>query len=184
MLPLAADADPIVAHLAVRALGEMKASQVCLAALDSSDDKVKPGALKALYGIYDAAVVDGLIARLPKAQGEVRKGILNAVCRLANQDAPYLDPKEWWGTRPDTSGPVYKPVQWAESEKIETALKRGLDAAKGEAARWSVQGMYLCKVNLPGLVEQMLAACGNDTIARLKAIEGLFRPDNSIAPKA
>ena len=36
--------------------------------------------------------------------------------RLANQDEPYTDPKVWWGTRPDTSGPVYKPMRWTESD--------------------------------------------------------------------
>ncbi len=183
ILPLVADEDPVVSHLAVRALTELKASQVLLSALDSSDEKVKPGALKALYWIYEPAVVDGLIARLPKAKGELRKGILNALCRLDNQDAPYLDPKEWWSTRPDTSGPVYKPVKWNESEKIEAALKRESNSATGDDARWLVQRMYLTKVNFPGLVEQMLAACGNDTPARLTAIEGMFRSDNSLPPE-
>jgi putative heme-binding domain-containing protein len=183
ILLLVADEDPIISHLAVRALSELKAVEPCLAALDSSDEKPKPGALRALYGIYEPAVVDGLIARLPKAQGELRQGILNALCRLDNQDAPYLNPSEWWTTRPDTSGPVYKPVKWDESEKIETALKRESEAAKGEDARWLIQRMYLCKVNMPGLVEQMLAACGNDTPARLKAIEGLFRSDSSLPPE-
>src|SRR6185436_12242454 len=60
---------------------------------------------------------------------DLRRGILNALCRLDLVDAPYIDPKEWWGTRPDTSGPVYKPVKWAESDKIEAALKREADAA-------------------------------------------------------
>jgi putative heme-binding domain-containing protein len=183
ILPLVADPDPIISHLAVRALSQFKASQVCLGALDSSDDAVKPGALRALYGMYQADVVDGLISRLPGAQGELRKGILNALCRLDLQDAPYLDPKEWWTTRPDTSGPVYKPVKWDQSEKLEATLKREADAAKGEDARWLIQRMYLTKVNFPGLIEQMLAACGNDTPARLSAIEGLFRSDSSLPPE-
>ncbi|HZJ17112.1 MAG TPA: HEAT repeat domain-containing protein [Chthoniobacteraceae bacterium] len=183
ILPLVADPDPIISHLAIRALSELKASQVCLAALDSADEKVKPGALQALYGIHEPVVVDGLIAPITDANGELRRGILNALCRLDLVDAPYLDPKEWWGTRPDTSGPVYKPVKWAESDKIEAALKRELDSTRGEDARWLTQRMYLTKINFPGLVERMLAACGNDTPARLTAIEGLFRSDNSLPPE-
>ncbi len=184
ILPLVADEDPVVAHLAVRALSALKASQVCLTALDSADEKVKPGALRALYGIYEPEVVDGLITRLPGSKDELRKGILNALCRLDNQDAPYANPSEWWTTRPDTSGPVYKPVRWAESDKIEAALKKESNTAKGDDARWLVQRMYSTKVNFPGLVEQMLAACGNDTPARLTAVEGLFRPDHSLPPEA
>ena len=184
ILPLVADDDPILAHLAFRALRELKASQVCLTALDSADDKVKPGALKALYGIYDSAVVDGLIQRLPGAQGELRRGLLNALCRLANQDAPYQDPKVWWSTRPDTSGPIYQPIAWSETEKISAALKTALDASSADDAKWLVQRMYQCKVTFPGLVELMLAKAGGDTPARLTAIEGMVRNDNSLPAEA
>jgi putative heme-binding domain-containing protein len=184
IVPLVADADPIVSHLAVRALSELKASYVCLGALDSSDEKEKPGALRALYGIYDRYVVDGLITRLDGAKGELRRGILNALCRLDNQDAPYVDPKVWWGTRPDTSGPVYQPIRWPESDKIEATLKQALENSNDEDAKWLVWRMYLTKVNYPGLVELMLAKAGNDTTAKLTAIAGMFRPENSLPPEA
>ena len=180
ILELVADADPVISHLAVRALTELKATPVLLGALDSSAEKVKPGALRALYGIYDPAVVDGLIARLKGASGELRRGILNALCRLANQDAPYEDPKVWWGTRPDTSGPVYQPIAWAETDKITTALKGALDAGSEDDAKWLVARMYQTKVAFPGLVELMLAKAGNDTAAKLTAIEGMVRNDNSL----
>ncbi|MEQ1851837.1 MAG: c-type cytochrome [Chthoniobacteraceae bacterium] len=180
IVPLVADADPVVAHLAVRALSELKAVQPCLAALDSSDAKVQPGALRALYGIYEPAVVDGLLSRLPGAKGELRRGILNALCRLANQDAPYEDPKVWWGTRPDTSGPVYQPVVWSETGRIVGALKAAVETSGADDARWLVQRMYQTKVNFPGLVELMLAKAGSDTPAKLEAIEGMVRADNSL----
>ena len=181
VLPLVADADPLVAHLAVRALSEWKAALVCLAALDSSDAKVKPGALRALYGMFEMPVADGLIARLGgKQDAELRRGILNALCRLANRDAAYTDPKVWWGTRPDTSGPVYKAERWAASEKIEVALRTALDASGEEDARWLVQRMFLTKVNFSGLVELMLAKAGSDTAAKLTAIEGLFGHDDAL----
>jgi putative heme-binding domain-containing protein len=180
IVPLVADADQVVAHLAVRALSELKAVQPCLAALDSSDAKVQPGALRALYGIYDPAVVDGLLSRLPGAKGELRRDILNALCRLANQDAPYEDPKVWWGTRPDTSGPVYQPIAWSETGRIVGALKAAVETSGADDARWLVQRMYQTKVNFPGLVELMLAKAGSDTPAKLEAIEGMVRADNSL----
>lgn len=180
ILPLVAETDPVLSHLAVRALSELKATQVLLGALDSSDEKVKPGALRSLYAIYSPEVVDGLIARLKGAQGEARRGLLNALCRLANQDAPYEDPKVWWGTRPDTSGPVYQPITWSETEKITGALKSALDSSNEEDAKWLVARMYATKVNFPGLVELMLQKAGNDTPAKLTAIEGMVRADNSL----
>ena len=236
VVPLVGDEDPIVSHLAIGAVRELKAVQPCFLAVDAmlpgmvgvppADSGVSPesartrtaaiaaGALRALYGIYTPEVVDGLILRLaqipreraitrgdsrgtrepaggtPALPGErveafdVRRGILNALCRLANQDAPYVDPKEWWGTRPDTSGPVYKPVAWSETGRIEATLRAALDAASDEDAKWLVQRMYLTKVNYPGLIELMLAKAGNDTAARLTAIEGLFRSDDSIPSEA
>ncbi|MEQ1859443.1 MAG: HEAT repeat domain-containing protein [Chthoniobacteraceae bacterium] len=184
ILPLVADADPVVAHLAVRALSELKAVQPCLAALDSTDAKVQPGALRALYGIYDPAVVDGLLSRLPDAKGELRRGILNALCRLANQDAPYENPSVWWGTRPDTSGPVYQPIAWSETPKITAALKTAVEQSNADDAKWLVQRMYQTKVSFPGLVELMLANAGSDTPAKLDAIEGMVRADNSLPAEA
>ncbi|HSI11811.1 MAG TPA: HEAT repeat domain-containing protein [Chthoniobacter sp.] len=184
ILPLVADADPIIAHIAFRALRDLKASQVCLNALDSADDKVKPGALKALYGIYDPQVVDGLIKRLPGAQGELRRGLLNALCRLANADAPYESPTVWWSTRPDTTGPTYQPIPWSETEKVSAALKTSLDASNADDAKWLVARMYQCKVAFPGLVELMLAKAGGDTPAKLTAIEGMVRNDKSMPAEA
>ncbi len=184
LLPLVADTDPIVSHLTVRALSELKASQVCLSALDSSDDKLKPGALRALYGIYEPDVVEGLVSRMGNADGELRRGILNALCRLANQDAPYTDPKVWWGTRPDTSGPVYQPIAWSETGKIVAALKSALENSSEEDARWLVTRMYQTKVDYPGLVDLMLAKAGADAAARLAAVEAMFRPDNSLPKEA
>ena len=251
IVPLVADPDPIISHLAVSALRELKAAQPCLAAVDAvlpgmagvppaapgvspgasgrdsgtirgarEKEVIAAGALRALHGIYTPEVVDGLLVRLgqirkngtgtrsnsrgtrepaggtaaipgePVDAGErgeafdVRRGILNALCRLASQDAPYADPKEWWGTRPDTSGPVYKPVPWSETGRIEAALRTELDAAPEPDAKWLVQRMYLTKVNYPGLIELMLAKAGSDTAARLIAIDGLFRADDSIPAEA
>ncbi len=231
ILPLVADADPVVAHLAVRALTELKTVQPCLAALDESlgsarapraDSGAPPesssqpgtaalpnqgdaaragievpggapatargaralpislGALRALYAIHEPAVVDGLIARLPKSNGELRHGIFNALCRLANQDAPYENPSVWWGTRPDTSGPVYQPIAWSETGKITAALKTALAQSNEDDAKWLVARMYETKVAYPGLVELMLAKAGNDTAAKLTALEGMVRADNSL----
>jgi len=183
VLPLVADEDTTVSHLAVRALSEFKATPVLLGALDSSDAKLQPGALQALYGIYDPAVVEGLLSRLGTAKGELRRGILNALCRLANQDAPYEDPKVWWGTRPDTSGPVYQPIAWSETDKITAALRKALDSSDEEDGKFLVARMYQTKVAFPGLVELMLAKAGSDTPAKLTALEGMVRADNSLPPE-
>ena len=174
LLPLTADADYTVAHMAWRSLGLLNASQACLLALDSSDAKVHPGALRALQLMYEPAVVDGLLKRLTTASGELKQGIFKALCRLNFQETPYTDPKMWWGTRPDTSGPIYKPMPWEQSEKIQAALKHELEAAQGDEAKGFVIALMRQKLTFPGLNELMIAKAGKDTASRLDVIQSLL----------
>ena len=122
ILPLASDADPVVAHVAVQALISLDAVDVCLKALT-------PPALRVLQSLYEPAVVDGLIERLASAREcDTRKGILRALCRLYRREDDWDG--RWWGTRPDTAGPYFKPVAWEASDKIRKVLVEALaDAA-------------------------------------------------------
>jgi len=135
LLERTADTDYTVAHLAVQALRWLKASDVCLEALDSSDAKLQPGALRVLQALYEPAVVDGLLRRLPAKNAELHRGITRTLCRLDIKEAPYTDPHMWWGTRPDTSGPIYKPERWDQSDRIEDTLKKELESAQGADAQ-------------------------------------------------
>ena len=176
LLQRTADSDYTVAHIAVQALRWLKASDVCLRALDSSDDKLQPGALRVLQSLYEPSVVKGLLDRLPTSNGELRRGIYRTLCRLNFQEAPYADPKMWWGTRPDTSGPIYKPDPWSESEKIQAALKQQLEAAQGDDAKAFVTALMRHKISFPGLTDLMLAKVGRDTASRLDVIQPLLSP--------
>ena len=176
MLPLTADSDYTVAHIAVQALRWLDASDVCLAALDSSDGKIQAGALRVLQALYKPVVINGLLKRLPASTGTLRIGIYKTLCRLDTKEAEYTDPKMWWGTRPDTSGPIYKPVRWEGSDKIEAALKNELTAAKDQDAQAYVTTLMRTKVSFPGFTELMLAKAGRDTASRLDVIEPLISP--------
>lgn len=181
LLARTADDDYTVAHIAVQTLRKLKASEACLHALDSSDAKVQPGALRVLQAIYEPAVVDGLASRLKTSNGELHRGILNALSRLDTQETPYTDPKMWWGTRPDTSGPIYKPMRWAESDKIEASLKEALQAAQGEDAKLLVTQLMRTKVTFEGLTDLMLTKAGADTASRLSVLEALVSPKAPVA---
>ena len=176
LLPRTADPDYTVAHLAVQSLRWLKASDVCLAALDSADEKNRPGALRVLQALYEPAVVDGLVKRLTTSQGELRRGIFRTLSRLDTKEATYTDPKMWWGTRPDTSGPIYKPERWTESDKIEGALKDQLTKAEGEDAKQFVTALLRMKVTFPGFAELMVAKAGHDASSRLDVISSLISP--------
>jgi putative heme-binding domain-containing protein len=184
LIPLTADPDFTVAHLATRTLVSLGAYEACLAALDTADARIKPGVLRALYGMYDIRVVRGLVARLPKAQGDYRRGILTALCRLNRYETAY-EAGKWWGTRPDTTGPFYKGDKWEGSKLIRETMGEVLQKASDEEARWLVLTMFRCKMNnFPNLVDLVLAKVGTDTIGKLDAVESMFDSDGTLPPVA
>jgi putative heme-binding domain-containing protein len=176
LLARTADSDYTVAHIAVQMLMRLKAYDACLEALDSADTKVQPGALRVLQSSYEPAVVDGLLHRLSGSSPELHRGITQALCRLDSKETPYTDPHMWWGTRPDTSGPIYKPLRWEDSDQIEAALKKELEAAQGADAQWLVTEVMRTKVSFPGLTDLMLSKAGSDTASRLEVIAKLISP--------
>ena len=176
-----ADSDYTVAHLAVQALRRLKASDVCLAAIDQNDARIRRGAFLVLQSLYEPKVVDALIARLPHAEGKLKDGIFNALARLDMKEAPYVDPKMWWNTRPDTSGPVYKPVRWEASDAIELALKKQLAEGVGSEGKFYVKTLLATKVTFPGATTLMLDKAGNDASSRLDLIEPMLSPKTPAA---
>ena len=119
----------IPAHLAVRALVSMNAVDACVSAIGTSNSTL---ALWALRYMYDAKAVNGLITAYPKIRDpKTKKQILVTLARLYKQEAPY-DASWWWGTRPDSHGPIYKGITWEASPRIEKFLT--LERAKSGAA--------------------------------------------------
>ncbi|HZE98185.1 MAG TPA: PVC-type heme-binding CxxCH protein, partial [Planctomycetota bacterium] len=102
IFPVSADPDPVVAHVAVQGLITLRATAVCLKSLT-------PASLRALQSIHEPAAVDGLLEKLAAApDATARRPILRALCRLYHREADWDG--HWWGTRPDTTGPYFKPV--------------------------------------------------------------------------
>lgn len=115
------NASLIPAHIAVRALVELHAVDACVRAVESDNTTL---ALWALRYMHDPKAVDGLIAVYEKTEDKtLRRDILATVARLYHMEAPY-DGSWWWGTRPDTRGPYYKPVEWEKSNIIKDFLVR------------------------------------------------------------
>ena len=183
LLPLTADSDYTVAHIAVQALRWLKGSEASLRALDTAKAPVRKGALRVLQALYQKDVVQGLIARLATADPELRRGVFQALCRLDTQEAPYTGLNMWWGTRPDTSGPLYLPVRWELSDTIEAALRERLQASNGEEAREQVATLLKTKVSFPGMTDLALAKAGKDTGSRLDVIAPLLSPKTPTSPE-
>jgi putative heme-binding domain-containing protein len=110
----------IPAHLAVRALVNLNAVDDCVKAVGTAHATL---ALWALRYMYDTKAVDGLIASYSTVKDEkTKKQILVTLSRLYKKEADY-DASWWWGTRPDSHGPIYKGVSWDGSTRIERFLK-------------------------------------------------------------
>lgn len=134
LLPLIASSDRVIANVAVNALVALEAIDEPLAAVTRADDALAAGALRVLQQIHQPAAVNGLLAALDEAtQPGRRAAILQALARLHYRDGVWRGQiGEWWGTRPDTTGPYYDPVAWEQSARIRGRLLEALlQAAEG-----------------------------------------------------
>jgi len=129
---LLADSDPRVAHTAFQALARLGAKDAAIEALLSgSNPKGAAFALMRMHAV--SGIVDDLLSKLAaEKRPEIRNLLLAILCRLAQREGEWTG--DSWGTRPDTRGPYYQPVKWAETDKILAALKSTLDAATPEEA--------------------------------------------------
>jgi putative membrane-bound dehydrogenase-like protein len=180
LLPLTADPDPIVAHVAVKALVALNASDACLKVL--ADPKLAPGASMALQAMHDPKVVAGLIQVLEGSSKDLAKAkpALKALCRLYFTEAPY-EAGKWWGTRPDTSGPYYSAVTWKESEAVGEALKAAVKHADSPTRGWLLGEMLKNKVDFEETTALALKLSENDPTLKSSAIDLLVsRPKLSL----
>ncbi|MBS0207164.1 MAG: discoidin domain-containing protein [Planctomycetes bacterium] len=162
LIPLTVDRDPLVAHIAIDSLVRLNAGDACLAVLGSNSEDVKPGAARVVQRLHDAAVVSGLLQLLqrPALTPATRLLVLSALCRLHYREADYTG--DWWGTRPDTSGPYYKHVTWSESERIAAALQRELVHGDSAVIKQLLRTLRHNKLELPGTQERIVKLAGED----------------------
>jgi putative membrane-bound dehydrogenase-like protein len=183
MLPLVADSDPVVSHVAINALAMLRAPDVCLATFDSPGNAaLQPGAARVLQQLHEPSAVDGIIAKLGRVSDtHSRRTLLGALARLYNREADWDG--RWWGTRPDSTGPYFKPVTWSESEKIANVFKPLIANADGETIRWLVVTLQKNRVDLPELTAVALKLASEDEQFRPVIVE-LFSGRNAMPDEA
>lgn len=109
------NSEIIHAHLAVRALVNLNATEICLSEVGGNNSML---ALWALRYMHTPDVVAGLISNYRNSESDrLKSEIFATLSRLYTREAPY-DGSWWWGTRPDTHGPYYKSVLWRGSQPI------------------------------------------------------------------
>jgi len=181
LLALTADPDPIVAHTAVNALVKLNAIDVCLAAL--TDSTQATGASRALQAMHDPRAVAALIPLAEGAHGiTAQQPALRALCRLYFTEAPY-ERGQWWGTRPDTTGPYYKAITWSASEAIAQALGAALKKGDPTLTRWLLNEMVRNKLDFEEATPQAMKAALVDPELRASLVNLMVsRPQ--LAPDA
>ena len=130
LVPLVADKDPAIAHLARQALVSLDARDVALRALDTGSPAVQAGALQALERMHSPQTVEALITRVANAKSfAARRPMLAALARLYNVEATWTG--DWWTTHPPTAGPYFAPQGWEESPRIRPVLVDALRRTTG-----------------------------------------------------
>lgn len=191
LVPLTADADPLVAHIAVDSLVRLNAGDVCLKALTEKNQGSRnttaqnqeetfrdeqTGASLVLGHLHNPAVVKGLLDWLNQKGNskpaesvgqtslphQTRLLVLKTLCRLHFREAEYTG--DWWGTRPDTSGPYYKPITWSESERIAAALQEELAGGNPDIVKQLLPIMRRHKLELPGMQERIVKLATDDSL--------------------
>ncbi|MFO1063036.1 MAG: discoidin domain-containing protein [Pirellulales bacterium] len=139
-----ADAARVIPHLAIRAVRDLGAEKTCLSELESVNRRA---ALWALREMRSPAVAEKLIQLVKSSSDKaLREDVIDLLGRIALREAEYVK-GDWWGTRPDTTGPYYDRADWSETAKINTfltslalgnAADRELTAAVAKRYRMSI----------------------------------------------
>ena len=147
--PLYNQPDPgrVIPHLAVRALVAVGGVEACLKALGGPHHDGAQWALKYMHG-EDA--VQGLIKVLGTQRDELRRrATLTTLIRLYHREGDYQG--DWWGTRPDTSGPYYARTKWEMSLPIASVIRTAVTDADPDTAKFLKDQLARHRVSIDGL---------------------------------
>ena len=159
--PLYNEPDPgrVIPHLAVQTLVAVGGVEACLKALDGP---YHDGAQWALKYMHRATAVEGLIKRLSTQRDESqRRSTLTTLVRLYHREADYQG--DWWGTRPDTTGPYYARAKWEMSESIASVMRTVMADADPETAKFLKDQLARHRVSIKGLSEPVKVASAEAT---------------------
>ena len=193
LVPLASDRDPLVAHIAIHSLVQLNAAEACLETLNDPLLERRLGALTVLRHLYDPASVSTLFSWLENhanvaAAGDTeihqrtKQAILTTLCRLNSKEAEWTG--DWWGTRPDTSGPFYKPIAWSESDRILKGLGDALVKADPDTGKRLLVEMKRHKIELPNSQSLLVKFAAEDPAFVPTAIDLLSAMNSTLSEES
>ena len=169
--------DPVVVHIAIRALAKKQEASACMAVLKKQLGELpssQPAALRALAKMHLPEVVANLIQLTATDSNPAnRKHLRAALCRLHYREGTWKG--DSWGTRPDTRGPYYQPEAWSETEKINDWLRQELQSISSEEAAHLILEINRHRIQLNDVLDKMMKMAKDNvqllppTIAKLAA---------------
>jgi len=170
IVPLLADSDFLVKHIAIRSLTFLRAYDACLKAIDPSTPNLIPGAVQVLQSLHETQVVDGLNTSLNRLSDADQRGeVYGALCRLFYREADWTG--DWWGTRPDTSGPYYKTADWPGTDRVKQILNSALSSEKPQVIRELIVQLEKNKVMLPEATRMASKLAESDPAFRAQVVD-------------
>jgi putative heme-binding domain-containing protein len=110
--------------------------------------------------MHDPKVVSGLIQRLYRpTDSTTQRQLVESLARLYYREGEYVK-GDWWGTRPDTSGPYYDRQKWEQTERIEKVLGGLTQGASPELTRMLGEQMKRHHISLRG--DRSTRGAGNE----------------------
>ena len=168
------DPDPIVIHTTVEALVKLGAWEAALEVYDHprTSAEVRTNALRVLQRMPYDYVVGALAARFEVEKKPARKAeLFSTLCRLYYREGDWKG--ESWGTRPDTRGPYYKPVEWSETRRIDALVRSTMESAEGTEAGAYIAVMAKHRIPLGATLERTFELAEQNP-AVLDAVLGLY----------
>ena len=134
LLPVLAENDVFLAFAARRALIRIGDWKALAAGLDSTDARVRDGALHVLEGVYDLDATNLLIAfsRSSARPMDERARTVSFLAEVDRKAPPWNG--RWWGTQPARTDPPRRTIAWSGTPLVLEAL-RGLLADRAPALR-------------------------------------------------
>ncbi|QDV30854.1 Trehalose utilization [Planctopirus ephydatiae] len=180
IIPVLANDDAVVTHVAKEVLVSLRPIDVIVNALGTNDSQVFAGVIDVAKRLHDPRIVNRLLELVSSGTEQQQQHVRTALCRLHFQEAPW--DKKWWGTRPDTTGPYFKPVTWSQSDQIRTALEAALEADSGDTLKHLVKELRRHRVPSPRIVPALLKLAQSDRNFYSQAIRLLASTDDRTSP--
>ena len=174
MVPLLADPDRTVAHVAAQSLVDLGAVEPALAAVRDGSPALVRGGLTVLVRLHRARTITGLQDILERTPDPfTRRQVLAGLARLYHREDPeWTIEEDWWGTTPSPRGPYHDPVEWAESARIRPLLRDALLESEAYEYRRRVQLIERNRA-LPDGAGPVLLATASDSL-RARAVGALL----------